>query len=84
MCLGGEKSVVQKFVLEFRSHSLGSILCKRKKCSAKVCVGIRNTIPKEVFCEKKSFSLLSLLHRSNLGKWVQDFYANLENILKIR
>ena len=35
LCLCGGKSVVQKFVLEFRFHSLGSVLCKRKKCSAK-------------------------------------------------
>ena len=27
------KSVVQKFVLEFGIHSLGSVLCKRKWCS---------------------------------------------------
>ena len=27
------KSVVQKFVLEFGAHSLGSVLCKRKRCS---------------------------------------------------
>ena len=27
------KSVVQKFVFEFRVHSLGSVLCKRKWCS---------------------------------------------------
>ena len=26
---------MQKFVLEFRFHSLGSVLCKRKRCSGK-------------------------------------------------
>ena len=47
-----EKSVVQKFVLVFRFHSLGSVLCKKKKCSAKVCVGIRNPFPKKCFVQK--------------------------------
>ena len=82
MCLCGGKSVVQKFVLEFRSHSLGSILCKRKKCSAKVCVGIWNTIPKEVFCVKGNGVVL----RRRIAKEVvsRKLYANPKNILKTR
>ena len=86
---------MQKSVLEFGTHPLGSVLCKRKRCSVKkedskgssVTEIVRESekhSQNSLSQERKSFSLLSSLHRSNLGKCVQDFYANLENILKIR
>ena len=44
--------MVQKFVLEFRFYSLGSVLCKRKKCGAKVCVGVQIPFSGKCFVQK--------------------------------
>ena len=44
---------MQKFVLEFRFHSLGSVLYKRKKCSAKVCVGVQIPFSRKCFVQKE-------------------------------
>ena len=44
---------MQKSVLEFGTHSVGSVLCKGKKCSAKVCVGIRNPFPRKCFVQQE-------------------------------
>ena len=45
------------------------VVIKGKKCSAKVCVGVRNPFPRK--------------KKGNV-RCVQDYYANLENILNIR
>ena len=46
---------MQKFVLEFRFHSLGSVLCKREKCSAKV-LEFRFHSLGSVLCKRKKSS----------------------------
>ena len=44
---------MQMFVLEFRFHSLGSVLCKRKKCSANVCIGVQIPFSGKCFVQKE-------------------------------
>ena len=44
---------MHKFVLELRFNSLGSVLCKRKKCSAKICVGAQIPFSRKCFVQKE-------------------------------
>ena len=48
---------MQKSVLEFGTHSLGSVLCKRKKCSAKSVLEFGTHSLGSVLCNRKRCSV---------------------------
>ena len=72
------KGVVQKFVFEFEAHYLGSVLCKRKRCSVnkKDSKGRSVTL---IVCESEKHSQNSLsLREENFSLLPSQHWINQE------